>query len=418
MATKYWLGTATAVAQVHTASIDSVDATPANNTFTVTIGGVAISAVGDTDVATTATNLRASLNGSTHPYFAGITWSGTAGDIIGTADVAGVPFVAALTETGAGTGTVTDFAVTTASAGPCDWATADNWSDGSVPGSADTVIFADNSVNVCFGLDQNALAINDLFIEQTYTGKIGLNRNALITTADGETTDTTKPEYREDYLRIDVDTIEIGKHIGTGTATGSQRLKIDNTSTGASTTRVFNTANVGAEANLSPVRMLFNSTTADIFIRNGSVGFANDEPDETSIMGDLYVNGTTTRVFCGTDCQWQTITQTNGKSLIQSSTTVTSVDLISGTMTIEGDATYTTVNVEDGLLIPNHDKSAGVAITTLNINGGTVDGTRTSELRTWTTVNLAVGASLKVNSDVVTMTNFNDPSGEYTIQVS
>ena len=73
MATLYWRGDATAVAQVHTASIDSVDGTPANNTFTVTIGGVAIDAVGDTDVATTATNLRASLNASTHPYFAAIT---------------------------------------------------------------------------------------------------------------------------------------------------------------------------------------------------------------------------------------------------------------------------------------------------------------------------------------------------------
>lgn len=418
MATKYWLGTATAVAQVHTASIDSVDATPANNTFTVTIGGVAISAVGDTDVATTATNLRASLNASTHPYFAGITWSGTAGDIIGTADTAGVPFVAALTETGAGTGAVTDFAVTTASAGPCDWATADNWSDGSIPATNDTIIFADNSVNVSFNLDQNALAINDLFIEQTYTGKIGLNRNALVTSADGETVDTTKPEYREDYLRIDVDSIEIGKHVGTGTAIGSQRLKIDNTNTGASTTKVFNTANTGAETNLPPTRLLYNSTTADIFIRGGSVGLADDEPNETSIMGDLYLNGVNSRVFCGDGCQLQTVVQTNGRSLIQSTTTVVSIDLIEGLMTLEGDFTATTINVEDGTLIPNHDASAGVAITTLNINGGFVDATRTSELRTWTTVNLKVGASIKVNSDLVTMTNFNDPSGEYTIQVS
>jgi hypothetical protein len=47
-----------------------------------------------------------------------------------------------------------------------------------------------------------------------------------------------------------------------------------------------------------------------------------------------------------------------------------------------------------------------------------VDATRTSELRTWTNVNLKPGGSIKVNSDIVTMTNFNDPAGEYTIQVS
>jgi len=417
MATKYWLGTATAVAQVDTGSIDSVDGTPANNTFTVTIGGVAISAIGDTDVATTATNLRASLNGSTHPYFSGITWSGTTGDIIGTADTAGVSFVAALTETGAGTGTVTDFAATTASAGPCDWSTATNWSDGSIPGTSDTIIFSDNSVNVCFGLDQNALAINDLQIAKTYTGKIGLDRNSFLTSVDGETVDTSKPEYRQDYLRIDVDDIEIGKHVGTGTAIGSQRLKIDNTSTGASDTVVFGTANTGAETNLPPVRLLYNSTTADIFIRSGSVGIANDGPSETAIIGDLYLNGTASKVFCGDGCQIQTVAQTNGQGLIQSTTTITSIDLIEGVLTTEGDFTATTINVEGGTLIPNHD-ATGVAITTLNINGGTVDATRTSELRTWTTVNLSVGGSIKVNSDIVTMTNFNDPSGEYTIQVS
>ena len=84
MAQVNWRGGTTAVAQVDTASIDSVDGTPANNTFFVTIGGVVISAVGDTDVATSATNLRASLNASVHPFFAAITWSGSTGDIIGT----------------------------------------------------------------------------------------------------------------------------------------------------------------------------------------------------------------------------------------------------------------------------------------------------------------------------------------------
>ena len=87
-------------------------------------------------------------------------------------------------------------------------------------------------------------------------------------------------------------------------------------------------------------------------------------------------------------------------------------------MTTEGDFTATTINVEDGTLYPNHVKSAGVAITTLNINGGLADFTRTSVLRTVTNVNLKVGSSIRVNSDIVTMTNFNDPAGEYTIQVS
>jgi hypothetical protein len=414
MATKYWLGTATAVAQVDTVQITAYDAT---TTYKLTVGGVEVSTLGTTDANGTATALASAWNTSTHVYFTGVTASAATDTVTLTADVAGVAFTATSSVTG-GTGTIGSVTASTANAGPCDWSTADNWSDGSIPGTGDTVIFADNSVNVCFGLDQNALAIVDLLIAKTYTGKIGLNRNALVTSADGETVDTTKPEYREDYLRIDTDVIEIGKHVGTGTAIGSQRLKIDNTSTGASTTRIFGTATTGAETNLPPVRLLYNSTTADIWHRNGSVGIAVDEPAEIAIIGDYYLNGVNSVLKMGDGCQMQTMVQTNGTSLVQSTTTVTSIDMIAGVMTIEGDFTATTINVEGGTLIPNHDATSGVAITTLNINGGVVNATRTSELRTWTTVNLAIGATIKVNSDIVTMTNFNDPAGEYTIQVS
>ena len=414
MATKHWLGIAGAVAQVDTIQITAYDAA---TTYTVTIGGVDVEVTGDTDVNTTAAALQAALAASTHPYFAAITWTVSTDTITATAATPGVAFSASSSVTG-GTGTIGAVTSSTANAGPCDWRTPENWSDGAIPGTGDTLIFANNSVNVAFGLDQNALAINDIKIEQTYTGKIGLNRNAFVTSADAETVDATKPEYREDFLRIDVDLIEIGKHIGTGTAIGSTRIKIDNTNTGASETKVFSTANSGAETNLPPVRFKYNSTTADIFIRGGSVGLANDEPNEAAICGDLYLNGKNSKVFCGEKCELETVVQTNGESLIQSDSTITSIDLLEGTMTLEGDMTVTTIDVEGGTLIPNNDKSAGDAITTLNINGGNVDGTRTSELRTWNTVNLDIGASLKVNSDIVTMTNFNDPAGEYTIQVS
>jgi hypothetical protein len=178
MATLYWRGDATAVAGVETGSVDTVSGTPSDSTYTVTIGGVAIDEVGDTDVATTATNLRATLNASTHPYFAAITWSGSAGDIIGTADTAGVPFIAALTVAG-GTGTVTDFVETTASAGPSDWSTGENWvnaatgATGTIPASADDVVIENSTNSIVYGLDQNAVALDSLEIRLSFTGKIG-----------------------------------------------------------------------------------------------------------------------------------------------------------------------------------------------------------------------------------------------------
>lgn len=416
MTTKYWLGVADAVAQVHTGSIDSVDGTPADNTFTVTIGGVAISAVGDTDVATTATALRASLNASVHPYFAAITWSGSAGDIIGTADTAGVPFVAVLTETGVGAGAVTDFAATTASAGPNDWGTAANWSDGSIPGNADTVIFRENSINVCWGLDHNAVTINDLFIEKSYTGKIGLNRSVFVTSADGETSDSSKPEYRDHYLKIDYDVLEIGKNVGGGNPAGSGRIKIDNQNSGVSTSTIFDTANTSTETTLAAVRLLAASASADFYIRDGLVGIAIDEATETSTVGDVYVNDSGAKVYIGSGVTLTSLVQSLGTTLLEAAATITAVTVLGGILTTEGNYTITTLNQEGGTINCNH-ASGGSAITTANLNGGTIIATQSSEPRTWATVNIAKGATLKANSDILTITTLNEPSNEYSLSV-
>ncbi len=417
MATKYWKGTADAVAQVATASIDSVDGTPANNTFFVTIGGVAISAVGDTDVATTATALRASLNASTHPFFAAITWSGTAGDIIGTADEAGVPFVAVLTETGAGSGAVTDFAGTTASAGPNDWSTVLNWSDGSIPGNNDTIIFKDTNVNVCWGLAQSAVNGTTIFILKTYTGKIGLNRLAFATSSDGDTTDASKLEYRAHYLDIDYDTLEVGKHVGGGSPSGSGRIKIDNANTGASTTRIFDTASVATESTLAAVRLILASATADVYIRDGSIGIAIDEPNETSTAGDIYSDGSGVVCIIGKGVTLTSFQQSEGGNILQAAATVATVKVLGGTLTIEGNFTITALTIEAGTINDNHI-AGGNAITTANLNGGSMVTTQTSEARTWATVNIGKGGSLKANGDYLTITTLNEPSGEYTLKAA
>ena len=87
MATKYWKGTATAVAQVSSATVTAYDAA---TTYKITVGAgnntVVISAPGTTDANGTAAALRTAWNASTHPYCAGITAAGT-----GAAAVAAAP---------------------------------------------------------------------------------------------------------------------------------------------------------------------------------------------------------------------------------------------------------------------------------------------------------------------------------------
>lgn len=404
MATLYWQGQAPAVAQVATGSIDSVDGTPANNTFTVTIGGVAISKVGDTDVATTAAALVALLNASTHPYFAAITWTNpSSGSIVGTADTAGVPFVAALTETGAGTGAVTDFAGTTASAGPNHWDTATNWSTGAVPVASDTVIIAEGP-NICYGLAQSAVDLASLTILQTYTGKIGLRRDAFATSADGDTVSTAAPEYRGHYLDIESTLVAIGAHDGPGRPNGSGRIKLD-LGVHATTVDVYGTARTQADAGLACVRLLVANSSSAVHVRKapGGVGIAADEPGETSSLSLVSVSDTSSEsvVRTGDGTTIVTWTQQGGQNTLRAAATVTAITSYGGTLTTEGTWATTTLTVDGGTVYHN----ATGTTTTVNATTGTLDLMQTRKARTLTTVNLDAGATIRYDSGVVTLTN-------------
>lgn len=95
----------------YTGSIDTLDATPSDNTFTVTIDGESESVVGDTDPATTAANLITALNGSAKTSFQEYSWflpSTSGSEVIGKKNDGGM-FSATLSISGPGAGSVTDF---------------------------------------------------------------------------------------------------------------------------------------------------------------------------------------------------------------------------------------------------------------------------------------------------------------------
>ena len=386
MATHRWTGQAIAVAQVATGSIDSVDGTPANNTFTVTIGGVAISAVGDTDVATTATALRASLNASTHPYFSGITWSGTAGDIIGTADTAGVPFTAALTETGAGTGAVTDFAATTANASPNALAAA-NIDSGALPSNGDTLIFENNSVDVLWVLD--ALTSNTtltIIIRPTYTGKIGLNKRAFQTSATAS--NSSYPEYREDELTIDGATLVwLPRHNGNTSPSKSTRVLI-NTKTTAAAFLIEDTATTAAETDLEPVRIRGSHASNTMTIRGSSiVGLATNDPADAAQYTTVEI-GDSAKVNASDQVTIATLTLRGGPSVkvAKAPTTINGGEEgITANLLTSFTGTVTTATIGEGMTVTHQGGTS--TITTLN-HYGVLDLTKAIGTFTVTTYNV------------------------------
>lgn len=422
MATRRFLGQADKVAQVSTGSIDSVDATPSNNTFTVTIGGVSVSVAGDTDVNTTATNLRAALNASTHPYFAAATWSGTGGNIVGTADVAGVPFVPALTKSGAGTGTVTDFAATTASAGPNDWSTAANWSGAAVPVNGDTVIIENTSTPILWGLDQSAVTLAELRILQSYTGMIGLNPLHFLTNVSGinETVTTLKAEYRETYLKVGATLLNIGQFVGGGSApAGASRLKINVGSVQTAAT-VHNTATASADSGMQPCRIIGTHASNTLTVYAGIVGVATADGSEVATIATIAQRGGTLTLAAGVT--WSTVYKSGGHLVVRSASTTGAIYNNGGTLDVDvASGTIGTIQtvgnavLNGGFVLPALDVAGGVTYcnTTGTVgatsfvieNGATADFSQSNVARTVAGLTFGSnGGVLVADANVVTFT--------------
>jgi len=419
MATIYFLGTATAVAQVDTVQITADDAA---TTYTLTIGSgnntAAVSVAGTgTGVNDTAAALQAAAAASTHPYFAAITFTVGTDTITMTAATAGVPFTAASSVAG-GTGTIGAVANSTASAGPNDWSTAANWSAGAVPVADDDVILQDCSTNICWGLAQSAVDLDSLEIRRTYTGRIGLNYRAFATSADGATTDADALEYRATYLDIESDRVEIGAHSGVGSPTGSSRINLD-LGDHACTCIVYATNTTSADTGRAPVRLLFNNAASILHVLDaaGGVGIAADAPGEVSTLGTVYmtpVSGSA-RLEISAGVTWTTMYHSSGTSYVSAANSPTTIHMDGGVLYTRGQWTFTTGNMRGGTWYHENAPAAGAAVTTLNLYAGTTIADQASEARTWTTVNFHPDAKLQADGRILTITTPTPPSERYTL---
>lgn len=169
MANKTFLGIAPTVAQVTTiVAVGISDAT----VYTITIGKSSVShTTTSTSASALITALLAAAQASTDPEFLELTWASPASTTItATANTPGVAHTISVSGSGLGG------SITTANAGPNEWRSVLNWSEGSVPTGADTVFIDNTSVDILYGLDQTGAGgfYGTINIGPNYTGNIGL----------------------------------------------------------------------------------------------------------------------------------------------------------------------------------------------------------------------------------------------------
>ena len=359
MGTNKWRGDAPAVAQVNTVTPASVTI---GNVFTLTINGKTVSFTATAaTVANVTAGLVAAVAASTIAEFQEVTAADNTTNLTLTANTAGRPFTqTSSSATGSGSaGHSLTTSTSTANSGPNNWDVAANWSLGAVPVNSDDVFIADSDVDILYGLGQSAVTLTSLNIAASFTGKIGLPQ---VNESGGYY------EYRSRYLNVLATTVNIGY----GEGSGSGRLLLD---LGANATTLIITSTGSPVDQAIPALCVKGSgSTYTPTILSGSVGFAV-ETGQTATLDTVTVSGDST-VMLGSGCTLTTVTVNAGVVTMNSG--ATTLNVVAGEVHVLAGA-VTTLNVDGGTVFY---RSTGT-ITTLKVGTeATIDFTRDPRART------------------------------------
>jgi hypothetical protein len=401
MATCVWKGVAPAIAQVVTVTVGgTIEAT---DIFNMTINGKTLSVVaGSTVAATVATAIAAAwnaLSATSWPEFAEITALATTGGAFTlTADTAGVPFAVTLatTETGGGAADDQTFtqSATTANSGPNDWSVAANWSGGAVPVDDDTIVFENSITSALYGLDQSAITADLLTIKQSFTGTIGLPR----TNAAGYV------EYRDTYLAISPDVVDIGG----GEGIGSGRIKI-NTGSVQTALTVLNSG-TGLDSGVYAVVWKGTHASNAVALMEGELDIAPFASEVATCLTLRQGESNAAKIRCGSGVTVGTITNTGGNMIVDTTTAaVTAITQTAGELTINGMTNaVTSLTVWGGVVKYN---TAGTLTAGIVGSGATLDFRGDMRAKTVTALTRYDGADIQDPAAIVTWTNGIDFSG-------
>jgi hypothetical protein len=370
----YKSGSQTAVAQVWKGTITT---TTNGHTYIVTLtdesgGTVAITYVvanpPDTTVTLVATGFITAWNASTDPRVAAITATQNAGQVILTADTAGVPFYAAQS----GTGTWSGAANTQNNVSSIDFNDPLNIVEGVAVAAGDDVFIA--SGNITYGLRQTANVTANWTVLPGHSGTIGGDGRRFTMAPTSLTHEGTGQTW------YDIGSANISpRFVRTASASSGQ----------------FGVNIIG-------------SNIATLRGESGSIGVA-PAAGETATVATVVNAGAT--IVLGTGVTLTTYSHSLGTSEVRCAATTISAD--SGNLVTVGSGAVTTFNNNGASVVSN---SSGT-ITTFNQVAGTLDTLQSRVARTITSL-AWTGGTIKIDTAVVTLTNKVIASGHLSLSAT
>jgi hypothetical protein len=280
------------------------------------------------------------------------------------------------------------------------WATAANWSTGSVPVSGDTVIFNHNGVGsvtsgLATGIGSGAGSESlTIIIEKGYTGSIGA------VAATGVAT------YLTFSATLEVLELYVGQTSGDGSPSGSPRILIDTTNVTSTACFVYDTASAGSETYYPP--LLLKGPAISLYQFGGKVG-VSARPDETATLTRARITEASGAVrpelYLGRGCTCSELDASTGYVYSRTAETFPAVDIYGDAqMEVEGGAAFTALSIDDESVFTQRN---GALISTLNLSG--TYRRRGPSVLTVTNTNLYEGYVLDIDNGVaggnVTFTN-------------
>lgn len=380
-----------------------------NDTCTLTINNVDFVITIGTLVTTTqvATTIKEAINGTTLtdtsascqppisdlgaqfiPPFSELTATSSSAVVTVTANgsgsLAGKPFTLTATESTAGTGTATRAASITATS-QHHASEADNWDGTNTPADGDTLIFDSGSTDLKYNLNayQGGSTAQPAIVTvyKSFTGNIGLPQVNI------DNSSKNYPEYRTRYLTFDDNTATTTFNLHVGEGSGSGRLMFDSGAGQA----VVNLFGKGSRLVTGIPGVLWKGSHASNIVRNnaGDIGIAFFGGETATVATLVTGNGPTSQAscICGTGVTLTTVT-CNGGTLETNSAFTTGTANSGAWVHKAGTATTITVN-KGAFFYPD----GAVTLTTLDINGGTVDLSKGSASVTITnTITMSAGS--------------------------
>lgn len=274
------------------------------------------------------------------------------------------------------------------SANPNDWSVAANWKEAAVPVNADEVFVRDSAVDILAGLDQSAVVLDNLNIEQSFTGLLGT---------------------ATEFLQIASTDVVIGEVKSTQTLSGSRRLNLD-FKAGTNRIEIQNSANTPQDQGKAPIRLLVLEAACDIFILGGFVNIA-DEADQTSTIGDISVSDPQAKVMVGSGVTFDNFFQFSGLGRLFSMPG-TKVECDAGTVILFGTDTLVLADIGQNGTVQNN--LSGNLTTAIIF--GFLDYSGSNFITTLATANLKIGGRIRADFSRLTITTqANEDSRETTL---